>query len=415
MHLDTWRRRYGDWIMASSSLHDASASALGYLYQAKWALVELLRGARERPDGAISLELHDDVAWEVADRPVDLLQTKFHPRSLRTLGDRDDDLWRTIRSWMDTHDPGDVDGPWLTLVTTQQAREGTAAAALRGRNREPSVALRRLEQAAADSSAKETAETRARFLALSVGTRAVLVQRMRVIDGSPGIDDLDSAVREQLLFVLPSGDGPQAAFMEQLWAWWYEQVVDMLQKRRTSVSVDMVHRRVEQIRDDYTVGRLPTSVDRSDWLAARRAGEDYSERCFIHQLQWLDLGASELEKAMMDYYRAYNQAASWVDNDLIAIDELGRYQEELVDEWERHFARMLRRLPADATEEDRQQAGEELLWQVVENVTVRIRDQYDQIFFHRGQHHCLADEARVGWHPEFLQRVQALTLGAVHA
>jgi hypothetical protein len=30
--------------MASSRSHDASASALGYLYQAKWALLELLRG-----------------------------------------------------------------------------------------------------------------------------------------------------------------------------------------------------------------------------------------------------------------------------------------------------------------------------------------------------------------------------------
>ncbi|MDH6604451.1 hypothetical protein M2164_000086 [Streptomyces sp. SAI-208] len=133
--------------MASQVSHDASASALGYLYQAKWALLELVRGSSERPDGAISLELHDDVAWEVADRPVDLLQTKLHQRSSRTLGDRDDDLWRTIRSWMDTHDPGDAEGPWLTLVTTQHAREGSAAAALRSPSREPAVALRLLEEA----------------------------------------------------------------------------------------------------------------------------------------------------------------------------------------------------------------------------------------------------------------------------
>ncbi|MEV6319407.1 ABC-three component system protein [Streptomyces sp. NPDC051776] len=118
---------------------------------------------------------------------------------------------------------------------------------------------------------------------------------------------------------------------------------------------------------------------------------------------------------MMDYYRAYNQAHAWVDNYLIGIDELGRYQEELVDEWERHFDRMVRKLPADATEEARQQAGDDLLWQVLENVTVPIRDQYDQVFFHRGQHHCLADEALVGWHPEFVQRVEALTSQAAHA
>ena len=402
--------------MAFQVSHDASASALGYLYQAKWALLELFRGSSERPDGAISLELHDDVAWEVANRPVDLLQTKLHQRSTRTLGDRDDDLWRTIRSWMDTNDPGDAEGPWLTLVTTQHAREGSAAAALRSPSRDPGVALRRLETAAAESKSEKTAEARARFLELSAGERATFVQRMRVVDGTLGIDDLDAAVRKWLLFTLPSGEGAQATFMEQLWAWWYDQVVEMLQKRRTSVSVGMVHRRVEQIRDDYAADRLPTLVERSDWQAAQQeGGVDYSERFFVHQLRWVNLGRRELEKAMMDYYRAYNQAVAWADNDLIGLDELARYQADLVDEWERLFARMVRRLPADASEQERQDAGEELLWQVLDSVTVRIRDQYDQVFFHRGQHHCLADEARVGWHPEFLQRVQDLTIGTVHA
>ena len=402
--------------MAFQVSHDASASALGYLYQAKWALLELFRWSSERPDVAISLELHDDVAWEVANRPVDLLQTKLHQRTTRTLGDRDDDLWRTIRSWMDTHDPGDAEGPWLTLVTTQHAREGSAAAALRSPSRDPGVALRRLETAAAESKSEKTAEARARFLELSAGERATFVQRMRVVDGTLGIDDLDAAVRKWLLFTLPSGEGAQATFMEQLWAWWYDQVVEMLQKRRTSVSVGMVHRRVEQIRDDYAADRLPTLVERSDWQAAQQeGGVDYSERFFVHQLRWVNLGRRELEKAMMDYYRAYNQAVAWADNDLIGLDELARYQADLVDEWERLFARMVRRLPADASEQERQDAGEELLWQVLDSVTVRIRDQYDQVFFHRGQHHCLADEARVGWHPEFLQRVQDLTIGTVHA
>lgn len=170
---------------------------------------------------------------------------------------------------------------------------------------------------------------------------------MRVIDGTLGIDDLDGAVRKRLLFTLPSGDGPQAAFMEQLWAWWYDQVVEMLQKRRTSVSVGAVHRRVEQIRDDYAADRLPTLVERSDWQAVQRQGVDYSERHFVHQLRWVNVGRPELEKAVMDYYRAYNQAVAWA-----GLDELDRYQADLVDEWERLFARMVRRLPADASEQD---------------------------------------------------------------
>ncbi|MEU1598445.1 ABC-three component system protein [Streptomyces sp. NPDC005708] len=83
--------------------------------------------------------------------------------------------------------------------------------------------------------------------------------------------------------------------------------------------------------------------------------------------------------------------------------------------WERHFARMVRGLPAGATDEERPRAGEALLWQHIDPVSVQIRDQYDQVFFHRGQHHHLADEARVGWHCDFLERVAALTVAAVHA
>ncbi|MET8601876.1 Helicase associated domain protein [Streptomyces althioticus] len=133
----TGQYRNRETVAMASSAHEASASALGYIFQAQLALLELLRGQEDRPDGAISLELHDDVAWEEDGRPAELLQVKHHIRSVRSLGDKDDDVWRTIQSWMDTHAPGDEYGPMLTLVTTQQARPGTAMAALKAPNPDP--------------------------------------------------------------------------------------------------------------------------------------------------------------------------------------------------------------------------------------------------------------------------------------
>lgn len=53
----------------SDSPHGAAASAVGYLYQVKWALLEVLRRAHDRPDHAISLEKLDDVAWEARGLP----------------------------------------------------------------------------------------------------------------------------------------------------------------------------------------------------------------------------------------------------------------------------------------------------------------------------------------------------------
>src|SRR5690349_18077263 len=111
--------------MASAS-HSAAPSAVGYQHQTWWALVELLRAGADRPDAAMTLELHDDVAWERDGNPTELLQVKHHQGVQRTLTDASSDVWRTLKVWMDTARPGDAAGPELLLITTQTAGSGTA-------------------------------------------------------------------------------------------------------------------------------------------------------------------------------------------------------------------------------------------------------------------------------------------------
>jgi hypothetical protein len=62
----------------STSSHDASHSALGYLYQSQWPLLQLLQRTSEQPDISLTLELHDDVSWQQDGTPIELLQIKHH-------------------------------------------------------------------------------------------------------------------------------------------------------------------------------------------------------------------------------------------------------------------------------------------------------------------------------------------------
>jgi hypothetical protein len=392
----------------TSAVHEASSSALGYLFQSQWALLELLQGMEHRPDGAISLELHDDVAWEEGGKAVDLLQVKHHLKAARTLGDKDDDVWRTIQSWMDTHVPGDAEGPWLTLVTTQKARPGSAMAALRSDGEGADVALRLLNAAAAESKAKESADTRDVFLKLPMAERAVFVSRMRVIDSVITVDDVDRTVRGKLLTALPQGH--EDSFMRQLWAWWHEQTVAMLRKRMTSVSVDRLLHQISRIRDDYTSDRLPTLVERDAFTDEAR--NELADACFLHQLRWVG-AARQLNKAMVDYYRAYTQTVLWLEDDLVGIEELERFEDNLRDEWGREFDWMLDGLDEDATEQEQKKAGATLLRWALDQTKYRVRERYDEPFFARGKHHELADRGRIGWHPGFEERVQNLNLPRV--
>ena len=55
--------------------------------------------------------------------------------------------------------------------------------------------------------------------------------------------------------------------------------------------------------------------------------------------------------------------------------------------------------------------GQVLFRQVTEQSQVRVRDRYNEGFFTRGKYHELADDGRVGWHPEFEERLKQLLLG----
>jgi len=395
----------------SGPSHEAASSALGYLYQSQWPLLELLRGSLDRPDLAITVELFDDVAWEEQGTATQLLQLKHHARSGRGLGDMSTDLWRTVRVWLDGVDVSDPNGPSLCLVTTQTAAPASASAALRPDEtgeRDVSAAVALLETAASRSQDQTTRETRERFLALPAGSRRTFVERIRVLDGAPTIGDLDGKVRREVGRGLPRGH--EDTFMGLLWAWWHARVVEMLQGKRRSVSGLDVDAYISTLRDSFGPDTLPTLVG-LDALAPD-AEADYADRRFVHQMRWVGMPGKLIQKAIADYYRAYTQTAAWVDSNLVGLDELDVFEKKLRDEWEREFNWMQAELPANASEDDKQRAGLKLLREALDRTGIRVRERYDEPFFCRGKHHELADEGRVGWHPDFEDLLNALLVGA---
>ena len=74
--------------------------------------------------------MHDDVAWEQDGTPTELLSSKHH-QTPRSLTDQSSDPWKSLSVWHDTGAASDPAGPRLTLVTTSEAPEGSAASLLR--------------------------------------------------------------------------------------------------------------------------------------------------------------------------------------------------------------------------------------------------------------------------------------------
>jgi ABC-3C protein len=390
----------------SNADHSAAAPALGYLYQAKMALLELIRGSAARPDAEISLELYDDVAWSAEGTPLELLQLKHHTAPGRSLTDKSDDLWRTIAVWMDLRDPLNPDGPLLSLVTTESAAEGSGCALLRpGPGLDIDGALLALASAAASSGSTASKEVRQRFLLMKEAERRFFVGRVRVLDGAPRIEDVDDLVRTELRLTIPIGrDRP---FMERLWGWWYGRVVEMLRRETKSISLLALRIFLSDLQGEFVEENLPTFDELQIGIGDVAP---YQDRPFVHQLRWIASAEAILHRSILDYYKAYSHTVRWLEEDLVGIEELQRFEARLKEEWDLAFAFVLQELPAGATEDEKQTAGRGLLQLTLARLDLRVRDRYGEPFFMRGKHHELADSGAVGWHPEFRAKIDELLL-----
>ena len=345
--------------MTSSSSHSAAGSALGYEYQIRWAFLELLSNGPH--DGALTLEMHDDVAWEDNGSATELIQVKHHINAKGSLGDASVDLWRTINSWIDNGSPTDPYGPILTLITTSTAADGSAAAYLRDdpNGRDPKKALAQLEQAAQSSDSTTTQPWRERFLLISPADRTLFVNRMHVVDSEQPIGDLDVVVRERLWAALPHGIGAQEVFLSLLWRWWAEVSVDLLRGRRSGITRSQIQEQIQTVRDQFGADSLPTVIELED-IDEDVVVDLHGNSVFVHQLNWVGVGRDNLRTAVVDYHRAVTQETEWLDKDLIGIEELQRFEARLVDEWRRVFGDMVEDLPPTADEDTKKRAGLEL-------------------------------------------------------
>lgn len=384
--------------------HSAAGAAIGYLYQTQWPLVELVRRSRDEPECKVALELHDDVEWTGDGLPQELVQAKHHTSRAGGLGDMSVDLWRTLDVWMDAHVPGDPSGPTLTLVTTSVAAPGSAAHALRTDSYDDAFARECLERAATQSASAATKAARERFMSLPGAARSAFVARMRVLDGAPGIVDLDEDLRKELHLVVPRGY--EDAFVGLVWDWWLRQAIGLLRRSIPTVSGLDLRSAMDRIRDGFAEGNLPTTVPRDAFDHGTVAS--YAARVFVRQLDLVDPPPVILQRSIQDYYRAVTQSAAWIENNLVDFPEVAKFKADLRDEWDRVFAWAVSRLPHDASDDDKRDAGRRILEQCLASTDVAIRPRYREAFYFRGKLHELADERLVGWHPHFKELLDEL-------
>jgi hypothetical protein len=388
----------------------AADSALGYLYQVRVALLWALRRLKINDDFVISLETLDDVTFETkGGKPEDLLQTKHHRSREATLTDASEDLWKSLRVWFEGHTtkiiPPDTA---LYLLSTGRATAGSIAARLRSDDgRDVDGALKALETTAQSSTSKTNAPAYAAFLETSPKDRKKLLDSVVIIDGAPTITALDDDLKTEVFWAVERKH--HDAFLERLEGWWLRRCLKQLASADPAdrVLATEIEAQMSDLREQFKQDSLPIDDDLLTFDLDKATEVAHAGSTFVRQLEIIVAGKRRIAAAVRDYYRAFEQRSRWLRNDLLLVGDLTQYERRLVEEWELVFESVKDELGDSAAEAAQQKAAREVLkW--AESVSLPIRPGVTEPFVTRGSLHMLADEVRLGWHPEFHDRLAAL-------
>ena len=382
---------------------DASSSALGYAYQWRLGLLVLLRAMRDDLRSGLTIERIDDLS--LATDTATLFQTKHHKAGTGSLTDASEDLWKTIRVWCDRIADGSVDPATTTfaIVTTGSAPDDGIASLLRSDDRDPASAEEKLRNVAQNSKSTANRAAYDAFERLDPAHRTTLVSNIYIFDGEERISDLAKQIEREILVAAD----PQhiAGFRERLEGWWFDRVIGHLDDPdRTPITAEELNIRIGDLREQYHRDSLPI-----DFILAEpdSVDADNDTRIFVHQLRLIAANNSRIESAIRDFYRAYEQRSRWIREDLLHVGELDTYERRLIEEWKRYCAVLADELDA-ASDDAKREFGRRVYRWVELEAKFPIRPRCEEPYVMRGSFHILSDARRLGWHPEFIERLKHL-------
>lgn len=393
------------------SNHQASEQMLGYLYQIRYALVLLLEN--DNANVQISVERFDDVAFSNDGIPIQRIQLKHHITQQGNLSDASTDLWKTLKVWIDViHDsPEILNETEFFIITTSTAPENSAASYLkRNNNRNTEIAYEKLKTTSQTSANNAHIGYYKAFKNTDVNIIKELINKIVIIDNANDIIDIAELLHKQLRY--SCSYKYEDMVCERLEGWWYQKMIEALcSNTPIFVTQREIREKIVSISQEYSTENLPIDIFDSKQLQKDDMG--VSERIFREQLKLISSGKNKAKIAIRDYYRAYNQRANWLRNDLIFIEELGKYDYRLIDEWKHLFADMEDELDELAEisnvniESEKIKKGRQL-FSNIENKNIPIRPKCQELFVTRGSYHILASKLQVGWHRDFYERLKNL-------
>jgi hypothetical protein len=389
----------------------AGEQGLGYIYQARLALLQLLQLPE---DTAIFMEKDDDLDFVDGDGGKSLASLK-HKAIGDRLTDLSTDFWKSVNIWLTRYkrDGRATSNLRFFLFTTGTVSSSSFLARLLPDQpfaTGDATTLTELADAAlAGSTSKLIAPIARAFNELGDPEKQDFLERILILDGSPRIVDIPVLIRDKHMRSIRREH--REFVFERLEGWWTDAVIKQLTGARPEgIFGYEVSDKLSNFAEEYKADNLPITFRGK--VPTDEIDTDADPRLFVAQLREIGISSNRIRNAILDYYRAFEQRSAWARENLLALGEVEEYEDRLAEEWGRYKDVAFEKLKDDSAEEALREAGAALYnWAEFETgkiESLRIRARVTEPYVLRGSLHILADatpEPKVYWHPRFLDRL----------
>ena len=392
----------------------AGEQGLGYLYQPRFALLQLLQLPEET---SIFVEKDDDLDFvDVGGRKT--LGSLKHKAFGERLTNLSTDFWKSVRIWLTRYEEnGRLESTHrFYLFTTNEVSDTSFLKAFL-----PTAPVRASDEAPlfslATAALKETKSELIQKIATQLHSLNEAEQidfwaRVVIFDRSPRIDDIPRLIKDRHMRSIKREF--RDPIFERLEGWWQDTVLALLTgKRSLPIYGYEVSDKLTAFADEYKSDNLPITFRGK--VPEGEIDTENDARLFVRQLREIGISSVRIRNAILDYYRAYEQRSAWARENLLVSGELEEYEDRLEDEWSRYRDVVFETLDQDSAESVMREAGRRLYqWADLESgniSTLRIRERVTEPYVVRGSFHILANMTplpRIYWHPLFLGRLRKL-------
>lgn len=355
----------------------------------------------------VSIEVFDDVGVEHEDGTKDAIQLKSALSNRNPVSNKAVDLWKTLYNWLISIEVGvlDVDSVKFILFITVN-KGGTIADSFSSAKteEEASVAWENAKQSfyEDDGSLKEIGEECRKFVEyfFAIERKDIVCKMIEKFELKKCIDNYTVTVRKEFDKMGIPQDIVEPIYRGII-GWIDISVTQMIENGEIAIiSYEKYQKQLWALIREYNQRHslMTYSTKPSDDAVQE---ELQKQRTYIEQLDIIECDYTQKVEAINDYLRAATDRTIWADNGDVSLQSIQIYEEKLKRSWNLQRNIVMLQNKNDPAEEQGQLIYYKCQEKKVEMDAVNVPE-----FFQNGCFHALSEELEVGWHPEYLKKIE---------